>query len=150
MAEALSISILRKKREQVIKTITAYETKLKEAQADLAHITATLRLFEVAEDTTDFPPYVDLNRVFRRGETTSICKAAIEKEGALDTRQLTERVMKAKGLDTADRVLWNTIALRVVQTMRCHAMKGRMDNSLRRKGGVIVWQLPKPREYPQE
>src|ERR1700733_4734167 len=110
MADPLSISILRKKREQVIKAISGYERALKEAQADLAHITATLRLFEVATDTTDFPPYVDLNRVFRRGETTAICRAAIEKEGPLDTRQLTERVMKAKGLDTADGVLWNTIA----------------------------------------
>ncbi len=69
--------MLRKKREQVIKTISGYERALKEAQADLAHITATLRLFEVATDTTDFPPYVDLNRVFRRGETTAICRAAI-------------------------------------------------------------------------
>jgi len=143
MAEPLSISILRKKRDKIRDVVAAYEAKLKEAQADLAHVNATLRLFEVAGKPSDFPPYVDLNRVFRRGETTAICKAAIAAEGALDTRQLTERVMKAKGMDTADRVLWNTIALRVVQTMRCHAMKGRMDNSLRRKG-VIVWQLPKP------
>jgi hypothetical protein len=141
MAEPLSITILRKKRDQVRNMVAAYEAKLKEAQSDLAHIIATLRLFEVAGEPADFPPYVDLNRVFRRGETTAICRSAIEKEGPLDTRQLTERVMASKGMDKNDRVLWNTIALRVVQTMRCHAMKGRMDNTLRRKG-VIVWQLP--------
>jgi hypothetical protein len=141
MATPLSISILRKRRDKIRDVIAAYENRLKQAQVDLAHVNATLRLFEVTDDPETFPPYVDLNRVFRRGETTQLCLEALRKEGPLDTRELTKRVMKAKGLDSSDKVLSATIALRVVQTLRMRAKRRQIDGSLRRKG-VCVWRLP--------
>ena len=140
MAEPLSISMLRKKQDQIRDTIASYEKKLREAQADLAHVNATLRLFSAAGEPEDFPPYVDLNRVFRRGETTDFCFATLKAEGPLDTRELTHRLMKHKGLDTCDKVLSETIALRVVQAMRVHAKRGRVDGSERRKN-VCLWKL---------
>jgi hypothetical protein len=143
MALPLSVSMLRTKRNQIRDTIAAYEAKLREAQADLAHVLATLRLFEASGEPADFTAYFDLNRVFRRGETTALCIAALEAEGALDTRQLTQRVMAAKGLDASDKVLFQAIALRVVQTLRMRAKRRKIDGSLRRRG-VCVWALPKP------
>jgi hypothetical protein len=140
MACPLSISILRKKRDQISGVIVAYEERLREAQRDLAHVNAALRLFEASGDPAEFPPYVDLNRVFRRGETTALCMAALGTEGPLDTRQLTKRIMLAKGLDTDDRVLSATIALRVVQTLRMRAKRGKVDGTERRKG-VCVWKI---------
>jgi hypothetical protein len=143
MALPLSVSMLRKKRDQIRDAIAGYEAALREAQADLAHVLATLRLFEASGEPADFPPYVDLNRVFRRGETTTLCIAALEAEGPLDTRQLTARVMKAKGLDYGDKVLSQAIALRVVQTLRARAKRRQIDGSIRRRG-VCVWCLPVP------
>ena len=84
MACPLSISILRKKRDQISGVVVAYEERLREAQADLAHVNAALRLFEASGDPAEFPPYVDLNRVFRRGETTALCMAALGAEGLSD------------------------------------------------------------------
>jgi len=144
MAEPLAVTMLRKKQDKIRDTIAAYEAKLREAQADLAHVNATLRLFAATGEPADFPPYVDLNRVFRRGETTKFCLAALEVEGPLDTRQLTQRIMKVKGLDVADKVLSATIALRVVQTLRVRAKRKQIDGTERRKG-VCVWRLPTPR-----
>jgi hypothetical protein len=86
MALPLSVSMLRRKRDQIRDAIAAYEAKLREFQADLAHVLATLRLFEAGGEPADFPAYVDLNRVFRRGETTAFCMAEIEAHGPLDTR----------------------------------------------------------------
>lgn len=143
MAEPLSIVMLRRKRDQICDTIAAYERKLREAQADLAHVNATLRLFSASGEPADFPPYIDLNRVFRRGETTALCMAALKAEGPLDTRELTLRVMRAKGLDEDDKVLSKTIALRVVQTLRMRAKRRQIDGSERRKG-VCVWRLMPP------
>lgn len=141
MAEPHSISILRKKRDRIRDTIAAYEAKLRAAQADLAHVNATLRLFEASGEPEDFPPYIDLNRVFRRGETTQICLEALRSEGPLDTRQLAVRVMRAKGLDTDDKVLVTTVSLRIVQTLRMRARRGQeLDGTMRRKG-VCVWRL---------
>lgn len=132
--------MLRKKRDQVRDAVAAYEMRLREAQADLAHVNATLRLFEASGDPADFPSYVDLNRVLRRGETTNICMAALEAEGPLDTRELTLRVMRAKGLEEGDRVLANALSLRIVQTLRMRAKRGKVDGTERRKG-VCVWRV---------
>lgn len=74
MALPLSVSMLRGKRD----AIASYEIKLKQAQADLAHVRVALRLFEVSGEPSDFPPHVDRNRVFRRGETTAPCIAALK------------------------------------------------------------------------
>jgi hypothetical protein len=67
-------------------------------------VNAALRLFAATGEPMDFPAYVDLNRVLRRGETTKLCFEALAADGPMDTRQLTERVMKAKGLDFGDKV----------------------------------------------
>jgi len=141
MAIPLSVFMLRRKRNEIRDAIANYEAKLREARADLAHVLATLRMFEVSGEPADFTPYFDLNRVFRRGETTELCMAALASEGPLDTRQLTQRIMVAKGLDASDRVLAQAIALRVVQTLRVRAKRRKgIDGSLRRRG-VCVWQL---------
>lgn len=140
MAEPHAISILRKKRDRIRDTIAKYEARLKEAQADLAHVIAAMRLFEIDSNADDFPAYVDLNRVFRRGETTTFCLDTLRAEGPLDTRELTARLMRQKGLDEHDKVLSQAISLRIVQTLRSRARRGLVDGSMRRKG-VCVWQI---------
>jgi hypothetical protein len=140
MVDPLSVQALRKKRDRIRDTIATYEMRLREAQADLAHVIAALRLFEIDGDPTDFPAYVDLNRVFRRGETTKFCMAALRTDGPLDTRELTARIMRSKSIDEHDKVLSQAIALRIVQTLRAAARRGRVDGSIRRKG-VCLWHL---------
>jgi len=140
MADPLSVRALQKKRDRIRDTIANYEMRLREAQADLAHVIAALRLFEIDGDPSDFPAYVDLNRVFRRGETTNFCMAALKAEGPLDTRELTVRIMRSKSIDEHDKVLSQAIALRIVQTLRAAARRGRVDGTTRRKG-VCLWHL---------
>jgi hypothetical protein len=143
MGTPLGILMLRKKSDRIRDTIAAYEARLNQSQSDLAHVNAALRLFEASGEPEDFPPYVDLNRVFRRGETTQFCLNTLRDEGPLDTRQLTLRLMNKKGLDVGDKVLCQTIALRVVQTLRVRAKRRLIDGSERRKG-VCVWRLMQP------
>jgi len=141
MAEPIAVLALRRKRNQISGTIAHYERLLQEAEHDLAHINASLRLFEATGEAADLPPYVDLNRVLRRGETTKICMDALAKEGPLDTRQLALRVIRAKGLSESDKVLAQTVALRVVQTLRMRARRGKVESVTRTKG-VCVWRIP--------
>jgi hypothetical protein len=96
MGEPIAVLALRRKRDQISGTISRYERLLREAEHDLAHISASLRLFEATGEAADLPPYVDLNRALRRGETTKICMDALAKEGPLDTRQLALRVTGKK------------------------------------------------------
>jgi hypothetical protein len=66
---------------------------------------------------------------------------SLAKEGPLDTRQLALRVIQAKGLSESDKVLAQTIALRVVQTLRMRARRGKVESVTRTKG-VCIWRLP--------
>ena len=141
MSEPIAVLALRRKRDQISGTIAHYERLLREAQHDLAHVNASLRLFEATGEAQDLPPYVDLNRVLRRGETTKICMDALAAEGPLDTRQLALRVMRAKGLSESDKVLAHTIALRVVQTLRMRARRNKVECITKTKG-VCVWRIP--------
>ena len=103
MGEPIAVLALRRKRDQISGIIAEYERKISAAQHDLAHVVASLRLFELTGDPSDFPAYIDLNRLLRRGETSRLCIAALAAEGPLDTRELAQRVMLAKGLNDAQR-----------------------------------------------
>jgi hypothetical protein len=138
MSEPIAVLALRRRRDQISGVIAEYERKIKEAQHDLVHVVASLRLFELTGDPRDFPPYIDLNRLLRRGETTQLCLEALAKEGPLDTRELAQRVMAAKGLNPSDKVLGQAIALRIVQTLRLKRTK--VSGKERRKG-VSLWRL---------
>lgn len=142
MAEALSITILRTKRDKIMDTIAMYEAKLLAAQHDLMHVNSALRLFQITGmNPGEVTPYVDMKRVFKRGETTKFCFEMLEKHGPMDTRQLTRLMMEHKGFDVEDKVLWRAVALRVIHTLRVHAKRKRLDNTLRNKN-VTLWRLP--------
>ena len=141
MGEPIIVIGLRRKRDQISGVIAEYERKIKDARADLAHVAAALRLFEVTGEASELPPYIDLNRLLKRGETTAICMKALADEGPLDTRELSERVMRAKGLPVADKVMAKSIALRIVQTLRMRAHNGKLDKPAMRKG-VCLWRVP--------
>jgi hypothetical protein len=74
---------------------------------------------------------------------------AIAAEGPLDTRQLALRVIRAKGLSESDKVLAQTVALRIVQTLRMRARRGKVESVTRTKG-VCVWRIPETPWRPRE
>jgi hypothetical protein len=141
MALPLSISMLRTKRNDIRDTIAAYEARLKQAQADLAHVERTLRLFDASDDPYNLPKYVDLNCIFKRGDILPLCLSILKEESPLDTRQITERIMAAKGLDTRDKVLVQAISMRVVDTLRFRARRRADIASTEKRRGVCLWRL---------
>jgi hypothetical protein len=139
MADPQIVTTLQRKRDAIEKAIGTYEKKIEAAKLDLAHVNATLRMFEAPEGRTEFPVYVDTLRLFRRGEIVTICKDALAKEGPLDTRELALRVIRANGLDEADSVLRTSIAYRIVQALRLQWKRGRVE-SPEKRSGVRIWR----------
>jgi hypothetical protein len=137
MAESLTVAALRNKRDDIERTIAAYTKKIEDARRDLAHVNATIRLFESGE--TGEGSYVDTLHLFKRGEIVKICKSGLA-AGAMDTRELALHVVKAKGLDEADTVLRRSISFRVVQALRMQEKRGRIKR-LEKRRGAIVWEL---------
>jgi hypothetical protein len=77
MSEPIAVLALRRKRDQISGTIAHYERLIREAEHDLAHVNAALRLFEVTGEACDLPPYVDLNRLLSIARPT--CRSSIPK-----------------------------------------------------------------------
>lgn len=76
MAESTTIATLKRKRDEIARSILAYEKRLDRARADLAHINAAITIFAASGERQVLPPYVDTHRLFARGEAMTLCKAA--------------------------------------------------------------------------
>lgn len=140
MADPQILTTLRRKRNQMEGAIRAYEKKIETLRRDLAHVNATLRLFELNGEHEVFPVHMDLTRLFKRGEVHKICQAALaEAPEGLDTRELALAVVRAKGLDEADTVLRKALVYRIVQAMRMQEKRGRIVGAGKRKG-VRIWR----------
>jgi hypothetical protein len=118
MAEPQVLSTLHAKRCEIERHIKEAEKRLKQARHDLAHVNATIRLFEVNGETKQFPAYVMLKQMFPRGDLARLCKEALAaSEDSMDTRQLALHVMAEKGWDASDRALAVSVAKRIVTTL---------------------------------
>ena len=138
MAESQTLVVLRNKRDEIERAIANYEKQIEKARYDLAHVNATLRMFESPAERTEFPVYVDTLRLFRRGEIATLCKAALAEEGPLTTPELALRLVRAKGLDEGDKVLRVSLTYRIVQALRLQWKRGKIE-SPEKRGGVRVW-----------
>lgn len=68
MAEIRTVTTLRFKRDDIERSIANYEKRLAQARADLSHINAAISIFEASGDPRGFPAYVDVQRLWKRGE----------------------------------------------------------------------------------
>ena len=143
MGEIRTVTTLRSKKAEIERAILGYETRIKQARADLAHVTAAIAIFEASGDPLDMQAYVDVHRLWKRGELIRVCKGFLQAEGPLNTRQLAERAMKALGFETADKVLAKTIAFKIVQAMRQQHIRGMVFDAGKFKG-ARVWTLTPP------
>lgn len=128
---------LKRKRQDIEDMIVTYEKRLAEARTDLAHIAATIQLFEAAGDPDGVKPYQDIHRLFRRGEMVKLCKEALAKNGPMDTSELAAYVMEAKGF-APDKELRKAITYKIVQALRMQHKRGGIADAGRRRG-LRVW-----------
>lgn len=143
MADPHILTTLRRKRDQMEAAIRAYEKKTEALRRDLAHVNATLRMFELNGEHEVFPVHMDLTRLFKRFEIGRLCHEALAAapEG-LDTRELALAVIRSKGMDEGDAVLRKSVNYRIVQAMRMQEKRGRIATLGKRKG-VCLWSAPR-------
>jgi len=140
MIESRTAETLRNKRGEIARSIDSYEKKLAQARADLAHIDAAIAIFATGGDALAVTPYVDIHRLFKRGEMVAICRDAM-KTGPKNTRELSALILEAKGLDAGDRVLAKAISYKLIHALRIQARTGKMVGVGRYKAARI-WRLP--------
>ncbi|RTL52545.1 MAG: hypothetical protein EKK40_07580 [Bradyrhizobiaceae bacterium] len=140
MTEIRTVTTLTAKRDEIASSIAKYERKLAQARADLAHVNACITIFEASGETDTMASYVDVHRLFKRGEPMKLCKEALT-SGPKNTRELALHVMTAKGLDTGDKVLAKSVTLTLVHALRMQCQRGCLKDGGKVKG-VRIWVLP--------
>lgn len=139
MPEIRTVTRLQRKRDEIARSIDDYEARLAQAKADLAHMDAAIAIF-ASDDGKTVRPYVDIHRLFKRGELAAISREAL-KAGPRNTRELAQAVMAAKGLDTGDKVLAKGVAYRLIHVLRLQARGGKIVG-MGRDRAARVWRLP--------
>jgi len=81
-------------------------------------------------------PYVDTHRLFPRGELMQLCKDALA-GGPKTTKELALHVMKAKGLDSGDKVLAHAMASRMIHALRQQWRRGLIQGEGKVKGARV-------------
>jgi hypothetical protein len=145
MADPLIIPMLEKKRSDITGAIAAYQAQIAQARHDLAHINASIRLFESGERQRG--RYIVSHGFFKKGEIADTCVRHLEADGQLNTRELAERVMCERDLDPSDGTLRNSVVFKVVQALR-HAARRNLVTMIEKRKGVCVWERA-PRLMPR-
>jgi hypothetical protein len=91
MEEPLVIQTLKRKRAEITGAIAAYQAQIAQARHDLAHINASIRLFESGDRNR--AGYIVSHGFFKKGEIADICTRHLKADGELNTRELAERVI---------------------------------------------------------
>ena len=122
------LSGLIRKRQEVAAELDAAQSKVRQLILDIDAVDATIRLFQ---------PDIDLDVVkvrptprrheAHRGDTSRLVLSLLREAGeGLSHRELTQRVMQARGLNLADRALCQTMRDRVGASLRGMRERGRL------------------------
>ena len=136
MDKPLALQMLTQKRAEISGVIAAYQAQIAQARHDLAHVNATIRLFESGE--RERGQYIISHGFFKKGEIAEICVRHLQVDGELNTRQLAERVMCEHKLDVSDTPLRNSVVFKVVQALR-HAARRNAVIMVEKRKGICVW-----------
>jgi hypothetical protein len=131
------------KRSELAGLIENLQGQVKQAAVHLDNVEATIRLFAPDIDLTPYNPrpVPPIHHAFR-GETSRIVLETIRNAaGPLSTNQMTETIMKARGLDLNDLRMRRVMQQRVGACLR-HWEKDRgVIRSAKGPGQVLLWEL---------
>jgi hypothetical protein len=140
MAELHVIGALRNKRAELAGTLRQLEQQLGQQRANLAHVDATMQLFDPDIRPKDIPPKQQRARNvwFRPGECLRLIYD--ELRGAsqpMSTRQLAERIIRVKAIPAADDHRRELVQKTILGSLnRAKQTIARVETA-----GVVSWRL---------
>src|SRR5882757_11243619 len=143
MAEPHVIGALRNKRAELSGTLRQLEQQLAGHRANLAHLDATMRLFDPNIRPKDIRPRQQRkhNAWFRQGECLRLIYDELRKTAQpVTTRELAERIMRVKAIPAADGH-----QRELVQKRDCRKVGGRAATAIGGYGSLAGQNFcPKP------
>ena len=140
MSEPHVIGALRNKRAELAGVVMQLERQLSGRRADLAHLDATLRLFDPTIRLTEIRPRRQYarNTWFHHGECLRLIYDALREAGhPVTTRDLCERIMQIKAIP-ADEARTRDLVQRTLL-----GSLNRAKDAIARTdfGNVVAWRL---------
>jgi hypothetical protein len=142
MGDTFIISGLREKRSAVAGRIVDLRREVETLKADLFHIDAVLRLYDVEPEEIPTKGRVSSRSVyFARNEVSRRCRDMLRERGTLKADDLTVQAMRDKGLDPeANRKTRTDFSRRFLVTLHDLRKAGAVEKVSAGRGGVI-WRL---------
>ncbi len=136
------LSGLIRKRQEIAADLDAAQSRVRQLILDIDAVDATIRLFQ---------PDIDLDVVkvrptprrheAHRGDTSRLILSLLREVGEpLSHREITQRVMTARGLNLADRALCQTMRDRVGASLRGMRERGALASN-EGNGSGMRWHL---------
>jgi hypothetical protein len=140
MAELHVIGALRNKRAELAGTLRQLEQQLAHQRANLAHLDATMRLFDPNIQPKDIRPKRPRvsNAWFRPGECLRLIYDELrDATQPVTTRELAERLMRVKAIPTADKSRRELVQKTLLASLnRAKETIARVET-----GCVVSWRL---------
>ncbi len=140
MAEPHVIGALRNKRAELAGALRQLEQQLVQHRVSLAHVDATMRLFDPDIRPKDIRPKQlrERNAWFRPGECLRLIYDELrEVTQPVTTRVLAERIMRVKAIPAAD----NDCRERIQKTLLASLNRAKETIARVETAGVVCWRL---------
>jgi hypothetical protein len=136
------VSALRGKRGELAGLIDALQDQLRAAMIDLDHVDATLRMFDpdIELDEIRPKPLPPRHHAFK-GQVTRGILAMLRKDGPMDARAITIRLMAERELNPNDKKLADAMHKRIGAALRNLRDRGLAVSQEPLKGGLLRWSL---------
>jgi len=141
MADLHVVSALRDKRAQLAGQIDALQDQLREAMIAVDHVDSTLKLFvpDIDLDEIKPKPLPPRHHAFK-GQVTRSILAMLRKEGPMDAKAITLRLMAERELNLNDKVLVKAMQKRISAALR-NLRERTLAWSEQGPAGMLVWGL---------
>jgi hypothetical protein len=140
MAELHVIGALRNKRAELAGVLRQLEQQLAQQRADLAHVDATMRLFDPEIRPNDIRPKQprERNAWFRQGECLRLIYDELRQATQpVTTRELAERIMRVKAIPAGG----NDRRERIQKTLLASLNRAKPTIARVEIAGVVRWRL---------
>jgi len=131
------------KRSEIAAEIEALQRQVKAATAQFDRVEATIRIFQPDIDFGGlmFSPVPPRHAAFKGEVTRILIETLRDSKEPISTAELTETLMRARGLPVGDKRLRRTMLGRVGSTLSGLRRKKGIVNSMPGEGQTLLWRL---------
>ena len=119
---------LLRKRQEIADKLEVAQSQVRQLVLDIDAVDSTIRLFhpDVEIGVVRIKPVVRRHAALRHESSRIVFGVLREASGPMTTREIVRAVMEARGMNTADHAMMQTMVLRMASTLRKLKNRGKL------------------------